>query len=144
MHGGQRDKRCRLWCSGLDLNSLAVMCDGSHSHLPWGLAHESSKELFATAEERKYPLLFCQRLARLVSEQLLGQRTPGVSGKTATQMQPRRGGNEAVPEFKRVVEVSVDNLLPDSVKKGETVQTEHGLGKILDVLDERAATNGSK
>eukprot|EP00973_Karenia_brevis_P064985 9024261-Karenia_brevis.AAC.1 len=63
MHGGDRDKRCTLLCQGVDLTSLALMCDKSHSHKPWGLIGDGMG--FATAEERQYPLLFCARLAAL-------------------------------------------------------------------------------
>eukprot|EP00973_Karenia_brevis_P082864 11489663-Karenia_brevis.AAC.1 len=68
MHGGARDKKCRLIASGVDLSSLAIMCDKSHTHKPWGLMTDKSG--FATAEERQYPALFCARLAALIKDQL--------------------------------------------------------------------------
>eukprot|EP00973_Karenia_brevis_P028163 3880191-Karenia_brevis.AAC.1 len=61
------------------------------------MAHDKSDDLFATAEERKYPVLLCQRMAKLVREHCLPQSLQAISGCTATGKQPRRGLNEVVP-----------------------------------------------
>eukprot|EP00973_Karenia_brevis_P068357 9508448-Karenia_brevis.AAC.1 len=36
MHGGARDKKCKLWHALIDLSSLELWCDKRHVHLPWG------------------------------------------------------------------------------------------------------------
>eukprot|EP00973_Karenia_brevis_P039576 5464742-Karenia_brevis.AAC.1 len=53
MHGGQRKKETKFLSAHCDLRALAIQCDGSHQHAPWGLTLRSEGEnLFATAEER--------------------------------------------------------------------------------------------
>ena len=62
MHGGDRDKRTRLRCfPRASFQALAVDCDRRHAHKPWGLDKVTGE--FATASERVYPWLLCQRLA---------------------------------------------------------------------------------
>eukprot|EP00973_Karenia_brevis_P019707 2702487-Karenia_brevis.AAC.1 len=117
MHGGRRPKKCSLWVHGIDLSSLAVWCDRQHDHLPWGLAARGSKELFATGEERRYPFLFCQRLARMVGEQLAPELMVSVSGRAATEQQPRMGLNETVGEYKTTLLVPVE--VNDARAKGD-------------------------
>ena len=64
MHGGKRPKKTSfLFGGGIDLSPLAVQCDGSHEHLPWGMTRDGSGT-FATAGERNYPDLLCRRVAR--------------------------------------------------------------------------------
>eukprot|EP00973_Karenia_brevis_P025155 3469148-Karenia_brevis.AAC.1 len=127
MHGGGRDKKCTLWYSGVDLSSLEKWCDKGHSHLPWGLAHGNSNELFATAEEKRYPVLWCKRVAKLVAEAQGPEFAKSVAGKTATQIQPRRGDNEAVPEYKSIIKVNMGGA--QAIKAGDTIPIEGGTGK---------------
>ena len=62
MHGGRRDKLTRLRSSpSAAFSVLAVECDKSHEHLPWGIS--SFGKLF-TADEAEFPDLLCSRLAR--------------------------------------------------------------------------------
>ena len=65
MHGGDRDKRQMLWTSLPELQALAVTCDRSHPHRPWGQTASGS---FVTASETEYPpclLLTFRRRCRL-------------------------------------------------------------------------------
>ena len=62
MHGGTRDKRTRLRCFPAQaFAALGINCDNSHEHAPWGVHPETGQ--FATAGERVYPVLLCERLA---------------------------------------------------------------------------------
>ena len=91
MHGGDRPKKTTLLNAGIDLSSLELMCDNSHSHKPWGFTKVEG--VFATAEERRYPRLLCQRLATLFQKQFGKKRvilTPNGDNLVAANKQPRR------------------------------------------------------
>ena len=48
MHGGTRNKRTTIWAgSAFDWSSLALMCEGNHTHASWAQANCD----YATAEE---------------------------------------------------------------------------------------------
>ena len=51
MFGSDRDKRTGLLHNLEELKELAVLCDGSHTHKPWGIEREGSGWKFATAQE---------------------------------------------------------------------------------------------
>eukprot|EP00973_Karenia_brevis_P080766 11205237-Karenia_brevis.AAC.1 len=109
MHGGGRDKKCTLWCHGIDLSSLAVMCDHSHYHKPWGL--DDSHEGFASTEERQYPDLFCARLAALVKAQLAPPANP--EHKVSALKQPRRRTECLIPEWRSRCTYTCNETLQD-------------------------------
>ena len=76
MHGGGRPKKTKLWFGNVKgLSSLGLKCDGNHQHLPWGLC-KSGPEKFATAEERRYPGLFCRRFVKAVMKDLGHEKPP--------------------------------------------------------------------
>ena len=104
MHGGGRDKTTLLWYSGFEsMEPLGLLCDGKHQHLPWHRCKEVG-EVYATAQERCYPALFCQRLAEQVrvALRLPKKQKPlaASSLKFNGEQQPRRGIQELIPEFK--------------------------------------------
>ena len=120
MHGGTRDKRTMLWVSSnFDLSALFAACDGKHTHTPWGV---SAGRGFATAQERNYPALLCSRWARLATKDFEGkfgpvkvnlqelsvgtQKAKGLPDdklqKVFRELQPRRGMQELIPEYKEV------------------------------------------
>ena len=121
MHGGTRDKRTMLWVShSFDLSALTAKCDGKHTHSPWGV---SAGRGFLTAQERNYPALLCSRwakhatsnfekkfgkMASAVQEVQVGssQRAAKISDdklqKVFRELQPRRGMQEMIPEYKEV------------------------------------------
>ena len=104
MHGGTRNKRTTLWASSMvDLSSLALMCDGDHVHASWKQANGG----YATAEERRYPQLFCRRVAKIIKDRFVTEVKAPVdnSEKVYVETQPRRGMQEVVSEFKEVVVV---------------------------------------
>ena len=100
MHGGRRDKRTTWWYADCNLSSLAATCDKSHAHLPWGTQSNGSHMTFATAEERRYPKLLCERVAQIIKEQFQPQQVAkqSVTERIAGQRQPRRNGSELVSE----------------------------------------------
>ena len=84
MHGGSRDKQTALLHNCEELCKLGVKCDGSHTHKPWGI----SKSLaggwkFDTSTEAEYPLVFCQRVAVIMS------RLAHARGYNTIQTEPR-------------------------------------------------------
>lgn len=105
MFGGARNKKTLLWHSKLlTLKSLQVMCDKSHQHMPWGIL-KGSKRAFATAKERNYPDLWCLKLAREVAAQVprkVQKAKPDQSSRVLREVQPRRGMQEIIPEFKEI------------------------------------------
>ena len=111
MHGGARDKKTSLLYGGkISLEELAVMCDHSHTHKPWGLT-KTPGTLWATAEERNYPRTFCKRVAKIFQRALkpnkgkkaVKQPKTTLPEKTWAGSQPRRNFNDLVPEFKEVL-----------------------------------------
>ena len=49
-------------------------------------------------------MLFYKRLATLVAEQKAPELAIGISGRTAVAVQPRRGHNEMIPEYKVIIQ----------------------------------------
>eukprot|EP00435_Cladocopium_sp_Y103_P039661 s4259_g10.t1 len=72
MHGGQRDKKSKFWSFNPRapnenlLDSLGLLCDGSHTHKSWQPRWVEGRLVFPTAEEAAYPELLCKRLASIV------------------------------------------------------------------------------
>jgi hypothetical protein len=109
MHGGHRDKKTSLLYGGdINLDSLAVLCDGKHEHMPWGLIRGGG-QLFATASERNYPATFCERFAQLAARSaglVVREKVVEVDQvKVAAGKQARRDRRDVVPEFSRVCPV---------------------------------------
>eukprot|EP00435_Cladocopium_sp_Y103_P059935 s673_g21.t1 len=75
MHGGQRDKKSKFWSFNPRapnenfLESLGLLCDGSHAHKSWKPRWVDGKLIFPTAEEAAYPELLCKRLASVVFDE---------------------------------------------------------------------------
>lgn len=68
MHGGERDKKTTLLYFGkIDLSSLEQMCDKSHTHKKWGMVKEGNS-IWATDQERNYPVPFCKKVAKLAAK----------------------------------------------------------------------------
>ena len=108
MHGGGRDKQTSVWYGGgWSLKSLSAGCDKSHAHRPWGLSREHGT-IFATAEERNYPRLLCQRISEIAAEYFhLPPPAPraGPSKSLRSKIEKIRfsgGGGEAKFEIERI------------------------------------------
>lgn len=123
MHGGSRDKGTGLLHNCPELVALSAKCDGSHTHKKWGVGRSFGRFKFDTAEEAEYPLLLCQRIARLfaqaairngwhVSTEPRGQpahKMVPAHWKVAGGRQPRgRAVANLLPEDFQVVSVVVD------------------------------------
>ena len=142
MHGGNRNKLVQLWGYSINIGALRVLCDGTHAHAPWGLIKQGPATVFATAEERRYPELFCARLAALAAERHLQPSQVG-DAKSAIQRQARRGQNLAVSEYKAVAEVSTD--LPLQAYLQREGITDLASVKVLDGVDKSGLeVHGSK
>ena len=119
MHGGRHDKWTTFYVNHSAFSSLALVCDGSHTHLPWGFSQSSSGVRFHTADEAKYPEELCARIASIIAKQVGGNETAAVpidyTQKTTASSnklrsieagrQPR--GNllpQVVPEFQAIQE----------------------------------------
>lgn len=125
MHGGDRDKLTALLHNCPPLCELALRCDGGHSHRPWSVSRSvQGGWKFDTASEAEYPLLLCQRMAKLFSEAALSAGwlvspepkaancSKGVptAWKIAAGRQPRgRRSHMLLPEDGQVVTLSVTN-----------------------------------
>ena len=75
MRGGQRDKWSCFYVNHMLFQELALTCDRSHDHLPWGVAQEGDKWVFSTAQEAEYPELLRQRISSIVATVLPGQNS---------------------------------------------------------------------
>ena len=134
MHGGKRDKVTKLLYSNICLRDLAVMCDKSHQHEPWGWIKDSNgTQVFATAEERRYPRELCEKVVGLITTQKgVPQALPISAVEHQTQVyaqrQPRKS-RPIMPEYKLVYKLakSADvGTLPDGYKILQEEQGEHG------------------
>lgn len=66
MMGGKRDKWTTLYTNHIPLNKLAIVCDRSHTHQPWGVEHTQDGWRFASAAEAEFPQLLCGRIADFI------------------------------------------------------------------------------
>ena len=112
MHGARYPKATRLKSSPNLFESLAVKCDGSHTHASWGVRKAHGSWKFDTADEAVYPKLLVQRMVQCVVRQLppeLLQRTwrqfrldvlqqTGVQHKQHPSLIPEYASIEWLPE----------------------------------------------
>ena len=115
MHGGARPKKTKLWFGNItSLSTLGLVCDGKHQHMPWGLS-KAGPEKFATAEERRYPNLFCRRLANAVRKEFGYEKAQkpleSHTEKVSAGQQPRKGLSELISEFKKLEIVAESDLV---------------------------------
>ena len=62
MWGSKRNKRTAFFTNNVHMSSMALQCDGTHDHLPWGVSWQG-KWSFATAEECECHTEMCQAVA---------------------------------------------------------------------------------
>lgn len=67
MHGGLRNKWTTFYVNHSAFSSLALTCDSSHDHQPWGVTGTQSGWKFNTADEAEYPALLCERVAAIIA-----------------------------------------------------------------------------
>lgn len=121
MHGGSRPKHTALLCSANVFESLGVLCDGSHTHEPWGMHASQGRLEFDTALEAEYPREFCESTAQLVLNVAIKAgyspmpesiSDPGLSESQQRLLQRAQTGKlprgrrlpQLVPEFSSVTE----------------------------------------
>ena len=154
-----------LWHDArLDLVELAVLCDGKHSHARWG---RDRVGIFATAQERNYPTLLCQRWAEAVAESLRPAPKAKVAAITKVHpnkvevindsrvfraSQPRRRAAELVSQFAEIFWLQVDTVEAQRIaavkKLGQRIQAVgprklEDCEKVLDVFFENGPGIGS-
>ena len=103
MHGSRRNKWTSLLHGGkVNLLNLSLSCDGKHTHAPWGALRKPGGG-FATSEERNYPQLFCNRIARKAARDVgiprKEKEVTGVASRIGAGIQPRRSHRDLVHEF---------------------------------------------
>jgi len=68
MYGAKRDKWTRLVTNEKHFTKLAVKCDGSHEHEPWGQVWADGKWQWATKLECEYSEGLCEAMAKTATE----------------------------------------------------------------------------
>ena len=66
MYGGERPKHTGFLCTKDVFSTLAIRCDGSHQHKPWGMHSDGQRLQFDTALEAEYTAHLCDCIAQLV------------------------------------------------------------------------------
>ena len=125
MFGSQRRKHTLFVHAVPQLQSVGILCDGSHEHLPWGVLPNGQ---FATHAEVAYPALLCKAMAAAFRQQiiLLGASAPATSivcsplplhqaAQIATSAQKKKRIPPLVPEFaRRILVRAPSSCLPSS------------------------------
>ena len=124
MHGGTRDKKSKFWsfnprCPNVNLlETLAILCDGSHVHASWKPRVVDNRLVFPTAEEAAYPILLCQRFAALCLQEAI-DRGVGPVHSLSQQLQI----SDTVGKRQIYTVQSRANKLKQTVSEfGETIQ----------------------
>ena len=124
MHGGCRDKQTALLHNVPEMCSMQAKCDNKHSHRPWSVRKVLGAWKFDTSSEAEYPLLLCQRLARIFAQVCHRKGWPvspepravpatkyiAAKWKVAGGRQPRgRGVKPLIPEDFQIVDLTLTN-----------------------------------
>ena len=125
MFGSQRRKHTLFVHAIPQLQSVGILCDDSHEHLPWEVLPNGQ---FATHAEVAYPPLLCKAMAAAFRQQiiLLGASAPATSivcsplplhqaAQIATSTQRKKRNPPLVPEFaRRILVRASSSCLPTS------------------------------
>ena len=138
MHGGTRPKRSRVDSTTTALQSLAVLCDDSHTHEPFKLQFDNHWK-FDTAAEGAYPDLLCARWASALTaihseplqpRYLMNPRAASI----ASGMRQTSKTKQIIPEFFQVFDcdVSTTTLSPLAKVLGPSTKGDptKGLSKV--------------
>jgi len=98
-----RFKVTTFYMNDSTFSSLALTCDGSHSHLPWTVTRSTDGVTFSTASEAEYPELLCQRLSSVAV-------TIAESTGAAQSFDPCRKRTQPISTQIREQSKRVDNL----------------------------------
>lgn len=155
-HGGRRDSWTRLYVNHSGFQALRAVCDGSHSHLPWGAQLKSNGWKFHVSTEAAYPELLCSRIANIISviadqKGILppvnvcpsGHSEDNLAKLRAAQSGRQPKGNllpQVIPEFQEVVTIRVPSpALPPGLLTSEQAQL-LGVRFPAKLLDSRKGT----
>lgn len=61
-YGGSRPKWTCLCANFPEVALVSLICDNTHTHLPWGVQKTNGKRVFATALEVHYPPALCDAI----------------------------------------------------------------------------------
>ena len=64
MYGSKRPKFTRLCANFEQVHTIAALCDGQHTHEPWGIIKQGNKRTFATSLEVHYPRRLCDAIVQ--------------------------------------------------------------------------------
>lgn len=116
MFGSARRKNTCLVHNIPTLCDMAITCDNSHPHEPWGHTHSG----WATAEETAYPWLLCRKIATLVALHLqaFGVQcpTPTFATRQQTDSQSSSKGLPWVSEFKAIRHIDASEPIPQDAR----------------------------
>ena len=128
-HGSARRKLTKFLHNVPAFQELEIFCTNDHTHEPWG---QSPSGHWTTSEETSYPWELCRAIAAKLLKQLQADGytcTPPVFAlqeaslqtlRAMTDIQPRRGLQPMVAEFKKVIQHPADQPLPGHARKLST------------------------
>ena len=97
-HGGGRDKWSSFHTNVKEFQCLALQCDKTHTHKPWGLSRQKGQWAFHTAEEAEYPVLLCSRVAEALTSAAVRLGIQMLSSKAVEPMRLKRSEDIFVKE----------------------------------------------
>ena len=155
MFGSRRKKATKLLANVPQISKLAVPCDDSHTHDPWGRSHGK----WATATEVEYPMGLCRAWAALfvdvlvqcgakqsVTELMQLDTFNSRHSRAMTGKQPRgRRLPPFVSEFKVVCKLQCDNgnIPPPVLKQNWQIPMNALIQPQFDLLPPGSKTIGS-
>ena len=111
-YGGSRPKWTCLCANFPEVALVSLICDNTHTHLPWGVQKTNGKRVFATALEVHYPPALCDAIVNAFSVHLSEKYTitdnshaPNAVFQAASGVQPL--GNKLPPLFSPYSDVFV-------------------------------------
>ena len=103
-YGSKRPKWTLLCANFKEVLLIDGVCDGQHTHEPWGITRQGNKRVFATSLEVHYPEALCQAIFQAymlcladVYQFVDDQTVSNVHFQAATGVQPR--GSKLKPLF---------------------------------------------
>ena len=114
-HGGSRPKSTKLATTLKVLLKLARRCGKNHVHSEFGTSWNGSRWVFDTSLEAEYPLILCQRYARLVSKFFKLPPLPQHSHRAlhiAASQRQHKASRPLIPEYRQVQLLKKDQSDP--------------------------------
>ena len=143
-YGSSRRKLTKLLHNVPTFQELELYCTNDHPHEPWG---QSPAGHWKTSEETSYPWELCRAIAAKLVKQLQADGyacTPPVFAlqeaslqtlRATTDIQPRRGLQPMVAEFKNVIQHPANEPLPSCSRKLSTPHPGKCASAISEVQD---------